>query len=101
MSVFKNSRDIALAGSLIAALGALGASSAKADEPKNEKCFGVATKGMNNCAAGAGTTCAGTSAIDYQGNAWIYVPKGKCATMQLPGGRTGSLTPLPRDVPKS
>ena len=101
MSGFKNTRDIALAGSLLAALGALAAAPAQADESKNEKCFGVATKGMNNCAAGAGTTCAGTSAVDYQGNAWIFVPKGKCVTMKLPDGRTGSLTALTRDVPKS
>jgi uncharacterized membrane protein len=44
----------------------------------NEKCFGVALKGRNNCAAGPGTTCAGTSKVDYQGNAWSLVPKGTC-----------------------
>jgi uncharacterized membrane protein len=44
----------------------------------NEKCFGVALKGKNNCAAGPGTTCAGTSKTDYQGNAWSLVPKGTC-----------------------
>ena len=43
-----------------------------------EKCFGVALKGKNDCAAGAGTTCAGTSTRDYQANAWKYVPKGTC-----------------------
>lgn len=43
-----------------------------------EKCFGVAVKGKNDCKAGAGTTCAGTSKIDYQGNAWSLVPKGTC-----------------------
>lgn len=44
-----------------------------------EKCFGVAMKGKNDCAAGAGTTCAGTAKIDYQANAWKLVPKGSCA----------------------
>jgi len=44
----------------------------------NEKCFGVALKGKNNCAAGPGTTCAGTSKVDYQGNSWSLVPKGTC-----------------------
>jgi uncharacterized membrane protein len=44
----------------------------------NEKCFGVALKAKNNCAAGPGTTCAGTSKVDYQGNAWSLVPKGTC-----------------------
>lgn len=43
-----------------------------------EKCYGVAMKGKNDCAAGPGTTCAGTSKTDYQANAWSYVPKGSC-----------------------
>jgi len=94
MSGFKNSRDLVLAGSLMAAMASLASVPAKADDAKNEKCFGVAVKGMNNCAAGAGTTCAGTSTVDYQGNAWIYVPNGKCTTMKTPDGRHGSLTPI-------
>ena len=59
---------------------------------KMEKCFGVALKGQNDCFAGAGTTCAGTSTVDYQGNAFKLEPKGTCTTMQTPKG-TGSLTP--------
>lgn len=43
-----------------------------------EKCYGVALKGKNDCKAGAGTSCAGTSKIDHQGNAWSMVPKGTC-----------------------
>ncbi len=35
-----------------------------------EKCFGVAMAGENDCAAGPGTTCAGTSSLNFQGNAW-------------------------------
>lgn len=58
-----------------------------------EKCFGVALKGENNCAAGAGTTCAGTSKVDYQGNAWRLVPAGTCTTIKTPKGM-GSLTPI-------
>jgi uncharacterized membrane protein len=64
-----------------------------------EKCFGVALKGQNDCAAGPGTTCQGTSTIDYQGNAWKFVDGGTCTTMELPGGRTGSPEPLTRDQP--
>jgi uncharacterized membrane protein len=64
-----------------------------------EKCFGVALKGANDCAAGAGTTCAGTSTVDYQGNSWKYVEKGTCLSMELPEGRKGSLEALTRDVP--
>jgi len=67
----------------------------------NVKCFGVSVAGKNDCAAGAGTTCAGTSTVDYQGNAWTYVKKGTCENMKLPEGRSGSLTPLDRDLPKA
>ena len=58
-----------------------------------EKCFGVALKGQNDCAAGPGTTCAGTSKMDYQGNAWKNVPVGTCTTIKTPKGM-GSLAPL-------
>jgi uncharacterized membrane protein len=64
-----------------------------------EKCYGVALTGNNDCKAGAGTTCAGTSKVDYQGNAWKSVDAGSCATMELPGDRTGSLEELARDIP--
>lgn len=54
------------------------ATGAAAQSTEREKCFGVALKGKNDCAAGPGTTCAGTSKVDYQGNAWSLVPKGTC-----------------------
>ncbi len=60
---------------------------------KMEKCFGVALKGKNDCYAGAGTTCAGTSTKDYQGNSFNLVPKGTCEAMATPKGH-GSLKPL-------
>ncbi|WP_310618822.1 BufA1 family periplasmic bufferin-type metallophore [Flexibacterium corallicola] len=66
-----------------------------------EKCYGVSLAGKNDCKAGAGTTCAGTSTLDYQGNAWTLVPAGTCEDMKLPDGRMGSLTALDRDLPKS
>lgn len=59
----------------------------------NEKCYGVALAGQNDCKAGAGTTCAGTSKVDYQGNAWKLTPKGTCATITTPKGK-GSLTEI-------
>lgn len=59
---------------------------------KFEKCYGVALKGHNDCFAGAGTTCAGTSTTNYQGNAFKLVAKGTCTTMSTPAGH-GSLTP--------
>lgn len=63
-----------------------------------EKCYGVSLAGQNDCAAGPGTTCAGTSKVDYQGNAWKFVDGGTCATMELPGDRMGSPEPLDRDM---
>lgn len=95
---------MALVGSLVGALVLAAGSAAAADAPAagaKEKCYGVALKGKNDCAAGAGTTCAGTSKVDYQGNAWKLVPAGTCVTLKLPGDRTGSLAPLTRDVPKA
>lgn len=59
---------------------------------KFEKCYGVARKGQNDCYAGAGTTCAGTSTSDYQGNAFKLVAKGTCTQMNTPNG-SGSLEP--------
>jgi uncharacterized membrane protein len=58
-----------------------------------EKCYGVSLAGANDCNAGPGTTCAGTSKADYQGNAWKNVPKGTCVTIKTPKGN-GSLTPI-------
>ena len=56
-----------------------------------EKCYGVAKAHQNDCKAGAGTTCAGTSATDYQGNAWSLVPTGTCTSIKTPTGM-GSLS---------
>ena len=63
------------------------------DKSATEKCYGVSLAGKNDCAAGPGTTCAATSKVDYQGNAWTLVPKGTCTTMKTPKG-TGSLQPI-------
>ena len=71
----RRSLSLALAASLTSAF-ALAPATVAAQE--KEKCFGIALKAKNDCAAGAGTTCAGTSKTDYQGNAWKYVPKGTC-----------------------
>ena len=92
-------KTLAIATSLAAALSAQFVTTANADDAK-EKCFGVAMAGQNDCAAGAGTTCAGTSKVDYQGNEFKLVPAGSCSTMALPDGRMGSLTALERDLPK-
>lgn len=87
---------VALAGAVAAALtGHVTPAEAQA----KEKCFGVSEAGKNDCAAGPGTSCAGTSTVDYQGNAWTLVPAGTCETMDVPGDRMGSLAALDRDLP--
>jgi uncharacterized membrane protein len=60
-----------------------------AAQPDKDKCFGVAMKGKNDCAAGAGTTCAGTSKVDHQANAWVYVARGTCEQMTSSTSPTG------------
>ncbi len=76
------------------ALGALASGAAIAADKKDmEKCYGISMAGKNDCAAGPGTSCAGTSKSDYQGNAWKYVAKGTCTTVKTPKGM-GSLTPV-------
>lgn len=95
---------LVLGASLACALGAMAVTPVMAEEM--EKCFGVALAGQNDCAAGPGTTCAGTSKVDYQGNAWKLVPAGTCMMMELPAAedgmaRSGSLEALERDVPKA
>ena len=86
----RTATTVALAAAL--ALSA-GASIAAADEHKaganTEKCYGVSKAGENDCKAGAGTSCAGTSTKDYQGNAWIFVPAGTCEKTASPTSPTG------------
>lgn len=90
----KVSKSLAFAGSMATALTLLGGVPAHAAD-EMEKCFGVALAGENDCAAGAGTTCAGTSTVDYQGNAWKLVPAGTCIEMETPFGN-GSLEEIDR-----
>lgn len=74
-------RRTATAAGLALAMSAaltIAAAPIAAQAADTDKCFGVALKGKNDCKAGAGTTCAGTSKVDYQGNAWSMVPKGTC-----------------------
>jgi uncharacterized membrane protein len=84
------------AATLALTLAALAAGAAHADDtqgtkPAMEKCWGVAKAGQNDCAAGPGTTCAGTAKADYQKNAWKLVPAGTCTSIKTPNGH-GSLT---------
>ena len=95
-------KNLVVASAVAAALTAhiAGPASAQAQE----KCFGVSLAGENDCAAGPGTTCAGTSTVDYQGNAWTLVDAGTCADIELPAQadgtpRKGSLEAQDRDLP--
>ncbi|MDF1801864.1 DUF2282 domain-containing protein [Thalassovita sp.] len=95
-------KTAAVAGALAAALTAQTTTAVHAME--KEKCFGVSMAGKNDCAAGPGTTCAGTSKVDYQGNAWTLVDAGTCMNIELPAAadgtmRKGSLEALDRDLP--
>lgn len=86
---------LALAGSLASAFATVAYAAPLPAEKMvgMEKCYGIALKGQNDCAAGAGTTCAGTSTMDYQGNAWKAVPAGSCVSMNV-DGHMGSLEPM-------
>lgn len=94
-----NARSLAIAAAAITALASSAAfaedkamtDKKMTDKVATEKCFGVSMAGKNDCAAGAGTTCAGTSKVDYQANAWKSVAAGTCTSIKTPKG-TGSLT---------
>lgn len=88
-----NTKSIALAAVAVAAFSSAafaGDDMKKGDKVAMEQCYGVALAGHNDCKAGAGTTCAGTSKVDYQGNAWKSVAKGTCTGIETPKGK-GSL----------
>jgi len=81
----------ALAASLAGALATIAKAGPAPAQPGADKCYGVSLAGKNDCAAGAGTTCAGTSTVDYDATHWKYVTKGSCESMTTPKGH-GSLT---------
>jgi len=98
-------KALTVAGAVATALAATVVPAAAED---NEKCYGVSKAGENDCAAGPGTTCAGTSSVDYQGNAWSLVPAGSCETTVIDASMTmdatermGSLEALDRDLPET
>jgi|SRR6056297_1021800 len=93
-------KTVAIVGAVAASFAATGVHA-----QDQVKCFGVSLAGENDCAAGPGTTCAGTSTVDYQGNAWTLVEAGTCTEIELPdmadgSDRMGSLEALERDLPQ-
>ncbi|HEY1888094.1 MAG TPA: DUF2282 domain-containing protein [Roseiarcus sp.] len=92
-----NAKSAITAATLACSLAAALATSTKAGpapaQPGADKCYGIALAGKNDCAAGAGTSCAGTSTVDYDPAHWKYVAKGTCEGMKTPKGH-GSLTAM-------
>jgi uncharacterized membrane protein len=84
-----------IAASIALGLAAAATTARAADPaaPAMEKCYGISLAGKNDCKAGAGTSCAGSSKTDYQGDAWKLVKAGTCTSIKTPKG-TGSLTPI-------
>ena len=87
-----NQRTLAVTAFTLGALMSGVAMAQTAAPAAMEKCYGVSLAGKNDCAAGPGTSCAGTSKVDFQANAWKNVPAGTCSTLKTPKGM-GSLTP--------
>ncbi len=87
-NVKKSSVALAL-GAALALSSASGSASADEMKMEQEKCYGVALAGENDCKAGPGTSCAGTSIKDYQGNAFSIVAKGTCEMLDSPTSPTG------------
>ncbi|MCF4099910.1 BufA1 family periplasmic bufferin-type metallophore [Maritalea mediterranea] len=103
MSKAKTATGLVVASAVAAAVASTASVAPALAEGDMEKCYGVSVAGKNDCAAGPGTSCAGTSKVDYQGNAWTLVPAGLCENEEfwakvLPGDRTGSLEALERDM---
>ncbi len=92
-----------LAASTLATVDVATVDVASAGQAGKDKCYGISLAGENDCAAGPGTTCAATSTIDYQGNAWKLVPAGTCEITSITTADsrdiTGSLEPVSRDLP--
>ena len=65
------------------ALGASGVATTAVQAQDNEKCYGVAKAGGNDCQT-SNSSCAGTSTEDGQKDAWVYLPAGTCE--KLTGG---------------
>lgn len=73
-----NKRKLLLTAALVG-LTVAGVTSVHAAKEGQEKCYGVAKAGANDCANATGThSCAGQAKTDNDPNEWKYVPKGTC-----------------------
>ncbi|MGE0521642.1 MAG: DUF2282 domain-containing protein [Variibacter sp.] len=75
-------RRIVIASALAAAVAAPTLASAQTPAPtpsfKAEKCYGIAKAGKNDCASTGNNSCGGTSKVNADPRAWVYVPSGYC-----------------------
>lgn len=101
MSAKKAISSLVLASALSSALATVASAGpltkaevSAATAAHKQKCFGVALRGQNDCAAGPGTTCQGSSTVDFQGNSWKFVQGGTCTSIVAPNGKHGSLTAM-------
>jgi uncharacterized membrane protein len=86
----KNSLVVASAlATALSMAAAVSAQGGPAPMPKfeHEKCYGVVKAGKNDCQT-ANSSCAATSKMNAQKDAWVYVPKGTCERLV-----NGSLQP--------
>jgi uncharacterized membrane protein len=77
------SNRVLIASALAAAVAAPGITSAQAGPAPTpsfqaEKCYGIAKAGQNDCASTGNNSCAGTSRVNADPKAWVYVPAGYC-----------------------
>lgn len=102
LPVSRAAHNASTVAAIAAVLTAIATASTRAQELEGntqtewERCYGVALAGQNDCGAGEGTTCSGSSTIDYEEDAWKLVPKGTCLDIKTPYGH-GTLEPPPSD----
>ena len=92
-----NSR-VMLASAFAAAVALPSVASAQTPVPapayEAEHCYGIAKAGQNDCASTGNNSCGGTSLLDGDPNAWVYVPTGYCERIvggSLEPGGTGAV----------
>ena len=74
-----NQRQALIAAALATLCAAGTAAAADAPKAAQEKCFGIAKAGQNDCATSTGThSCAGQAKADNVADEWKYVVKGSC-----------------------
>lgn len=86
MSKSKHIKPLVLAilSASVAAASSTNVAAEKSNTPESEKCYGIAKKGMNDC-AGHDHTCQGLSKVDRDTGEYLFVLKGTCK--KIVGGK--------------